>query len=51
MGELSRDQVLLRQSQLETGYRAFVFAGLNYTFGSVLNNVVNPRFSGAFSEF
>lgn len=50
-GELSRDQVLLRQSQLATGYRAFMFAGLNYTFGSVLNNVVNPRFSGAFSEF
>jgi len=37
--------VLLRQTQLATGYRAFLYAGLSYTFGSVFNNVVNPRFS------
>ena len=50
-GGLTREEVLLRQSQLATTYRAFVFAGISYTFGSVLNNVVNPRFSGAMSEF
>lgn len=50
-GDLTREEVLLRQSQLATSYRAFVFAGLNYTFGSVLNNVVNPRFSSALSAF
>ncbi|HEX2779814.1 MAG TPA: hypothetical protein VHM30_09965 [Gemmatimonadaceae bacterium] len=50
-GNLTREEVLLRQSQLATSYRAFVFAGLNYTFGSVLNNVVNPRFSSALSSF
>jgi hypothetical protein len=44
-GDLTREEVLLRQTQLATGYRARVYAGLSYTFGSVLNNVVNPRFS------
>lgn len=50
-GQLTREEVLLRQSQLATTYRAFVYAGINYTFGSVLNNVVNPRMSSAMSEF
>jgi hypothetical protein len=48
-GDLSREEVLLRQSQLATSYRAFLYMGINYTFGSVLNNVVNPRMgSGSF---
>ena len=50
-GNATREEVLLRQSQLATTYRAFMYVGLSYTFGSVLNNVVNPRFSGAMSEF
>lgn len=50
-GNLTRDEVLLRRSQLASPYNAFVFAGLNYTFGSVFNNIVNPRFSSAMSEF
>jgi hypothetical protein len=50
-GNLTREEVLLRQAQLATTYRAFVYMGINYTFGSVLNNVVNPRFSSAMSEF
>jgi hypothetical protein len=44
-GDLTREEVLLRQTQLATGYRARINAGLSYTFGSVFNNVVNPRFS------
>ncbi len=44
-GNLSKDEVLLRQSQLQTGYSAYFYISVNYTFGSVLNNVVNPRFS------
>ena len=44
-GDLTREEVLLRQTQLATGYQAQIFAGLSYTFGSVFNNVVNPRFS------
>ena len=43
-GEATREEVLLRQSQLATTYRAYLYMGLSYTFGSVLNNVVNPRF-------
>jgi hypothetical protein len=50
-GNLTREEVLLRQSQLATTYRAFMYLGINYTFGSVLNNVVNPRFSSPMSEF
>lgn len=48
---MSDQEVLLRQRQLATSYRAFLFGGLNYTFGSVRNNVVNPRFSSAMSNF
>jgi hypothetical protein len=44
-GDLSREEVLLRQTQLATGYSARMYAGVSYTFGSVFNNVVNPRFS------
>ena len=44
-GDLTREEVLLRQTQLATGYQANVYVGLSYTFGSVFNNVVNPRFS------
>lgn len=50
-GDLTREEVLLRQSQLATTYRAFMYLGISYTFGSVLNNVVNPRFSSAMGEF
>jgi hypothetical protein len=50
-GGLSREEVLLQQSQLATTYRAFLYMGISYTFGSVLNNVVNPRFSNNNSDF
>ena len=43
---ISRDNALLRQSQQTTRFSQFFFVGLNYSFGSVLNNVVNPRFGG-----
>lgn len=38
------EQILLRQRQLETGYRYFTSFGIEYRFGSIFNNVVNPRF-------
>ena len=50
-GNLTREEVLLRQSQLATTYRAFIYMGINYTFGSVLNNVVNPRFGSNNNDF
>lgn len=43
-GDLSSQEVLLQQSQLATGYRAYLYAGISYTFGSMFNDVVNPRF-------
>ena len=38
------DQILLRRQQLATQYSYFTSFGLTYTFGSIYNNVVNPRF-------
>jgi hypothetical protein len=43
-GEASTEEILVRQRQLETGYRYFMHFGISYSFGSIFNNVVNPRF-------
>jgi hypothetical protein len=43
-GTLSDDQILVRRRALATGYRYFANVGLSYTFGSIYNTVVNPRF-------
>ncbi len=43
-GDLSIDEVLLRRKELETNYSYFMSFGLNYSFGSIFSNVVNPRF-------
>lgn len=43
-GEALEEEVLLRQRQLATGYQYFVGFGVTYRFGSIFNNVVNPRF-------
>ena len=37
-------EVLTRRRQLASGYSFFTYFGLNYRFGSKLNNFVNPRF-------
>ena len=44
---ITRDDALLRQTQQSTRFSQFFFVGLTYSFGSVLNNVVNPRFGGS----
>ena len=41
------EEVLLRRRQLETSFTYFVSAGFTYRFGSIFNNIVNPRFGGA----
>ncbi|MEX2270693.1 MAG: hypothetical protein WD690_04450 [Vicinamibacterales bacterium] len=46
-GDATVDEVLLRQRQLFTGYRYYVSFGISYRFGSIFNNVVNPRFGGS----
>jgi len=38
------EEILTQQKQLATQYSYYGSAGLTYTFGSIYNNVVNPRF-------
>lgn len=45
-GDADLEEVLLRQRQLATSYEAGVSFGLRYRFGSIYNNVVNPRITG-----
>lgn len=45
-GDADLEEVLLRRRQLETNYRAGLNFGLRYRFGSIYNNVVNPRITG-----
>lgn len=44
---LSDEEILLRQRALETDFRYFLSVGLRYTFGSIYNNIVNPRFDSS----
>lgn len=46
----SPEEILTRQFQQATTYRFWGSAGISYTFGSIFNNVVNPRFAGNFFE-
>ena len=48
-GGASAEEVLLRRRQLETQYSYFTSFGFSYTFGSIYNNVVNPRFGNSSS--
>jgi hypothetical protein len=43
-GELSEAERLLRLREQATGYQFQAGIGLSYTFGSIYNNIVNPRF-------
>lgn len=43
-GNATPEEVLARRRQLASGYNYFTSIGINYRFGSKLNNVVNPRF-------
>lgn len=42
--DVTTNDVVLRQQQLKTSYRYNANVGLTYTFGSIFNNIVNPRF-------
>ncbi|MCH8318033.1 MAG: hypothetical protein IIA88_05995, partial [Bacteroidetes bacterium] len=42
--EATADQIKLGLTQLPTEFRYWGNVGINYTFGSIYNNVVNPRF-------
>lgn len=45
-GGATPEEILLRLRQLQTDYSYFFSGGFSYTFGSVFNSVVNPRFGG-----
>lgn len=40
----TQEEILLRRRALQTDYRYDARIGFNYTFGSIFNSVVNPRF-------
>lgn len=43
-GDIPTEQILLRRQEMETRYEYRANFGFTYTFGSIYNNVVNPRF-------
>ena len=43
-GDVTTEELLLRQKELQTQYTYFLSIGLSYSFGSIYNNIVNPRF-------
>jgi hypothetical protein len=44
-GDVSLEELLLQQKQLQSGYNYFVSIGFSYSFGSIYNTIVNPRFN------
>lgn len=43
-GDAEDEEILLRLRQLATDYTYHLQVGLSYTFGSIFNTIVNPRF-------
>lgn len=43
-GEASEAEILLQLQELATSYNVEGEVGITYTFGSIYNNIVNPRF-------
>ena len=44
-GDVSLEELLLQQQQLQSGYNYYFNVGLSYSFGSIYNTIVNPRFN------
>lgn len=42
--DLTVEELLLQQQQLQSGFNYFVNVGFSYSFGSIYNTIVNPRF-------
>ena len=42
---VSIEDVLLQQQQLKSGFNYWFNTGINYSFGSIYNTIVNPRFT------
>jgi hypothetical protein len=50
-GAASTEELLLRIRQFDTNYRYFFNFGITYSFGSIFNSVVNPRYGGSGGMF
>jgi hypothetical protein len=50
-GGATPEEILVRQHQLATSYSYYFNFGLTYSFGSIFNNIVNPRFGGGGGDF
>lgn len=44
-GDVSLEELLLQQQQVASGFEYSLNIGLSYSFGSIYNTVVNPRFN------
>jgi hypothetical protein len=45
-GNFTRDELLVRNRELRSSFQYQLGVGFTYRFGSILNNIVNPRFKG-----
>lgn len=45
-GNFTRDELLVRNRELRSSFQYNLGIGFSYRFGSILNNIVNPRFKG-----
>lgn len=45
-GDITNEDLLTRRRQLDSNFSFYTSFGINYRFGSLFNNVVNPRFDG-----
>ncbi len=45
-GDISNEDLLTRRRQLDSSFSFYTSFGIRYRFGSIFNNVVNPRFDG-----
>jgi hypothetical protein len=45
-GKLTDEEILVRRRKLASKYSYYGGVGVKYSFGSIFNNIVNPRFEG-----
>ncbi|MCJ7813639.1 hypothetical protein MUP95_10030, partial [bacterium] len=45
-GDATLEEILLNRRELASDYQYSVSVGISYRFGSIYNNIVNPRFGG-----
>ncbi len=50
-GNLTLEEMLLRRTGFATQYRFQTSIGISYTFGSIFNIVVNPRFESPYYNY